>query len=176
MSDGDVTRVRVMPIEMVKAAGRLILASAQRSLLSSGIQRQRGACRFRWESRPNTRWHGQRRSDIRVPSVAGAWIHSRLRRTSRVDDESRSPQRRRHRGARYRLSGRSERSRGSKSSWGSRSPAERGAFSVVRLSPCAPGLRRGRRTRDKITTETRSTEINAVCSVPSVVRPSEPAR
>ena len=38
VSDGDVTRVRVMPIEMVKAAGRLILASAQRSLLSSGIR------------------------------------------------------------------------------------------------------------------------------------------
>ena len=38
VSDGDVTRVRVMPIEMVKATGRLILDSSQRSLLSSGIR------------------------------------------------------------------------------------------------------------------------------------------
>jgi len=37
VSDGDVTRVRVMPIEMVRATGRLILDPSQRSLLSSGI-------------------------------------------------------------------------------------------------------------------------------------------
>jgi len=37
VSDGDVTRVRVMPIEMAKATGRLILDASQRSLLASGI-------------------------------------------------------------------------------------------------------------------------------------------
>jgi hypothetical protein len=37
VTDGDVTRVRVVPIGMVKATGRLILDSSQRSMLSSGI-------------------------------------------------------------------------------------------------------------------------------------------
>src|SRR5262245_28321286 len=37
VSDGDVTRVRVLPIEMVKATGRLILNTSQRALLASGI-------------------------------------------------------------------------------------------------------------------------------------------
>jgi hypothetical protein len=38
VSDGDVRRVRVMPIEMVKATGRLILNASQRALLASGIR------------------------------------------------------------------------------------------------------------------------------------------
>lgn len=37
VSDGDVTRVRVLPIGMVKATGRVILTPSQRGLLASGI-------------------------------------------------------------------------------------------------------------------------------------------
>lgn len=37
VADGDVTRVRVMPIEMVRATGRLILDASQRALMASGI-------------------------------------------------------------------------------------------------------------------------------------------
>ena len=37
VTDGDVTRVRVVPIEMVKATGRLVLNASQRALLASGI-------------------------------------------------------------------------------------------------------------------------------------------
>jgi len=38
VADGDVRRVRVMPVEMVKATGRVVLDANQRSLLASGIR------------------------------------------------------------------------------------------------------------------------------------------
>ena len=60
--DGDVTRVSVMPIEMVKATGRLILDSSQRSLLSSGITVS--AAPTDWDGNPGPQRAGAVREDL----------------------------------------------------------------------------------------------------------------
>jgi len=62
VSDGDVTRVRVMPIEMVKATGRLILDSSQRSLLSSGITVS--GAPTDWDGNPGPQRAGSVREDL----------------------------------------------------------------------------------------------------------------
>jgi hypothetical protein len=62
VSDGDVTRVRVMPIEMVTASGRLILDSSQRSLLSSGITIS--GAPTEWDGNPGPRRAGTVRGDL----------------------------------------------------------------------------------------------------------------
>lgn len=60
--DGDVTRVRVMPIEMVKVTGRLILDSSQRSLLSSGITIS--GAPTDWDGNPGPQQVGTVRDDL----------------------------------------------------------------------------------------------------------------
>lgn len=62
VSDGDVTGVRVMPIEMVKATGRLLLGTAPRSLLSSGIQVS--AAPVDWDGNPGPTRAGTVRDDL----------------------------------------------------------------------------------------------------------------
>jgi hypothetical protein len=62
VADGDVTRVRVTPIEMVKATGRLILDATQRSLLASGI-RVNGVP-VDWDGNPGPTRGGTVRDDL----------------------------------------------------------------------------------------------------------------
>ena len=62
VSDGDVTGVRVMPIEMVKATGRLLLGASPRSLLSSGIQVS--GAPVDWDGNPGPQRGGTVRDDL----------------------------------------------------------------------------------------------------------------
>ena len=60
--DGDVTRVRVLPIEMVKVTGRLIVDSARRSLRPSDIRIS--AAPADWNGNPGPQRGGVVRDDF----------------------------------------------------------------------------------------------------------------